>query len=194
MLFPVLQPADWPGLLHGPRVHRWLGTNDEPAVLVAYAWERPGDRLEYVTERTCPDWGDHVVREAFDNLIARAPSFELIEADGNQMLITVGVPFAVERILSEDHMRIAQERLGVEEIVVSIARRGTMLICDRAADASLQRAMNSLHLDAVDAARADRELLYDQFVVVKDGVRVGTLPVARAEADRPPVPWGGTTV
>lgn len=175
MLLPVLKPAGWAGLAAGVRAHVWIGTVDDPQVLVAYA-EHGDERRDFVDATS--EWGrsDEMVHHAFANLERHHTGFDLIETEGNRLLISVGEPLAAERALIESHMVMAQEKLGAEEVVVSLTRRGLLLVCARDGGRAVRRTMLGAHAEALDSVPSG-ELLCTDLVLMRDGRLIGTLEI-----------------
>lgn len=186
-MFPVLKPARWQGLELGARAHVWIGTPAEPVLVVAYGCFE-GGLLSYVTNDVS-GYGhpDVLVREAFDNLAAHPIELQVVGAGADQVLLTAG-PLTAEQVLSEAHMLRAHEKLGVDRIVVSIARRDAFMACAAEASDQLRRTMAALHLEAWANGDAHRERLLGDLIVFERGLKVGTIEVGAAVGAEGP--WG----
>jgi hypothetical protein len=186
-VLPVLKPAHWQGMSYGARAHVWLGSPERPEVVVAYGCY-DGGLVSYVTNETS-GYGDPdtLVKEAFDNLAGRSFELQVVGAGPDRVVIAAGA-FSAEQVLSERHMLSVHDRLGVDEIVVSIARRDTFMACAADASGQLRRTMAGLHQEswAGEAKTADRIL--DQLVVFTQGLKSGTMAVGGDEAGHPR--WG----
>lgn len=189
MLLPVLKPATWDGIRSDARVHVWLGSPTEPMVIVAYAEGWDDRELTYMTTKSAYGASDEMVRDAFDNLAAYHTDFEVVEADGERMLVSGGGPMAAERALNQSHMLSAHQKLDDEEIVVSIARRGSLLACGRDVGAKARQTMVKLHAESYRAAVSGGEEIYGGLIVFREGVVSGLLDVV-ATADGEPFSWG----
>ncbi|MGF1595969.1 MAG: hypothetical protein ACFCVK_03415 [Acidimicrobiales bacterium] len=189
LLLPVLQSAAWPGLADGARAHVWLGTPVEPSVLVAYAWLADDETLTYVTADNDPtEHRDDLVKEAFRNLEYYHTDFEVVEAGSGRMVVSAGWPFAAERVMCENHMLLAHEKLEAETIVVSIARRGAVIACAANCPAEVRHTMYSLHAEAWDDPDAVTERVTDELVVFNNGIMTGSTPIVLDDGGRPV--WG----
>jgi hypothetical protein len=179
VLLPVLKPADWDGLTGGARAHVWLGTPHQPLVLVAYAWEADDGRLDYVTRDNDPfPDRDSLVWQAFDNLERYHTGFELVESGGGRMLVSAGRPFAAERVLCQNHMLSAHEKLEADEILVSIPRRGAMLACAIDCPEQVRHTMISLHTESWTVAETDPDRITGELIVVEGGSKTGRMPIS----------------
>ena len=179
-LLPVLKPARWDGLANGAVAHVWVGTPSEPVVVVAYAWSSD-EGLSYVTEQSeeFPS-RDAMVRQAFDNLELYHTDLEVVESAGGRMLVSAGRAFAAERILCQSHMLRAHEKLEAAEILVSIPRRGAMLASALECSDEVKQTMVKLHAESWADVSTDAEHIIDELIIVKDGRKSGTVPVADA--------------
>jgi hypothetical protein len=119
-----------------------------------------------------------MVRQAFDNLEHYHTDLEVVESAGGRMLVSAGRAFAAERILCQSHMLRAHEKLEAAEIVVSIPRRGAMLASALDCSDEVKQTMVKLHAESWAAGDADR--IIDELIIVKDGRKSGTVPVADA--------------
>jgi hypothetical protein len=198
MLLPVLKPATWDGLRGNARVHVWIGTPEYPMVVVAYA-DLPvggqpdagagsddliayfvgidGDEIPYVTTATNYGRSEQLVSDAFDNLGGDLIDFELIESDGGRMLVSAGEPMAAERALSEGSMLMAHDKLGADEIAVSVARRGSLLACALDGSDHVRKTLTSIHHETHRQAVADGQEIFDHLLVYRDGVMTGLLDI-----------------
>lgn len=178
-LLPVLKPAGWEGLAQGARAHVWVGTPDQPLVVVAYAWAADGGQLRYVTsENDLYQDRDELVREAFDNLESYHTDFELVASGGGRMLVSAGRPFVAERVLNQTHMLAAHDKLEAEEILVSIPRRGAMVACAIDCPDQVRQTMISLHNESWAGAGHDPDKITGELIVVADGSKIGRMPIS----------------
>ena len=178
-LLPVLKPAGWEGLAEGARAHVWLGTPDEPLVLVAYAWAEGDSELTYVTSGNDPFADrDQLVREAFDNLERYHTTFELVESGEGRMLVSAGRPFAAERVLCQSPMLAAHDKLDAAEILVSISRRGAILACAMDCPSQVRQAMIAIHTENWNGAQTDPDRITGELIVVEDGSKTGRMPIS----------------
>jgi hypothetical protein len=173
-VFPVLKPAHWQGLAYGARAHVWIGTPENPLLLVAYGCF-DGGLLSYVTNETS-GYGhpDALVKEAFDNLQEHQVELQLVGAGSDQVLIAAG-PLTAEQVLSEAHMLRAHDKLNADEIVVSVARRDAFMACAADASEQLRRTMAGLHHESWSAPGGTRERLFDQLIVFDRGIQTDTV-------------------
>ncbi|MDH3684063.1 MAG: hypothetical protein OEV40_29430 [Acidimicrobiia bacterium] len=183
MLFPVLKPATWAGLHSDARVHVWIGSPRQPSVVVAYAWHDADERLRYVTTANGYGRSDDLVREAFHNLEHYTTEFELVEADGDRMLVSAGKPLTAERVLCESHMQTAHEKLDADELVVAVPHRGLLLACARDGGEQVRRTMAALHREAYDEAVTTGDEIFDQLIVLREGAVAETFGVGRVGGD-----------
>jgi hypothetical protein len=149
-------------------------------VVVAYAWSSD-EGLSYVTEQSeeFPS-RDAMVRQAFDNLELYHTDLEVVESAGGRMLVSAGRAFAAERILCQSHMLRAHEKLEAAEILVSIPRRGAMLASALECSDEVKQTMVKLHAESWADVSTDAEHIIDELIIVKDGRKSGTVPVADA--------------
>jgi hypothetical protein len=156
-----------------------MGSAAQPLVLVAYAWEDTGGHLEYVTRSNDPfSDRDALVWEAFENLERYQTGFEVVESGGGRMLVSAGPSFAAERVLCQSHMLIAHEKLGSDEILVSIPRRGAMLVCAMDCPDEVRHTMISLHTDSWSQVGGDPERITGELIVMEDGSKTGRMPIS----------------
>ena len=159
------------------RAHRWIGSASDPSVVVTYAWDGE-DGLTFVDAKNDPHpQRDALVREAFANLEVYETGFEIVDSGAGRMLVSAGRPFAAERVMCESHMLDAHEKLDSDEVVVSVARRGTVLACAGDCADEVQHTMISLHHESWNDTSAVSERVLDELVVFRDGLKTGTLPV-----------------
>ncbi len=173
-LLPVLKSESW--LVRNPdaMAHVWIGTPDEPVVVVAYA-HHDETTLGFVTiDDPAANDREALVREAFDNLENYESDFEVVEADGDRMLVAAGNPFAAERVMCESHMLRAHEELATDSIVVSVTRRGMMLACALDCSDGVKTTMSTLHDESWQAAGDDRIL--GDFIMFRSGLMRDVLP------------------
>ena len=71
----------------------------------------------------------------------------------------------------------ANERLGTEHVVVSIAKRGAMLACAWDCSDEAKNTMVNLHLELWKSAD-DQERITDHLIVFESGAKTGTLAVS----------------
>lgn len=191
MLFPVLKPATWPGLANRARAQVWIGSPTRPLVVVAYGWHDADQRVRYVTTDSAYGRSDDLVREAFHNLEQHTTEFELVEADGDRMLVSAGRPLSAERVLCESHMLTAHEKLDADEIVVSVPHRRLLLACARGGGEQVRRTMSGLHRQAVDEATDTGDEITDRLIVLRHGAVAGTIEVGPSGGDDDPERWDG---
>ena len=175
MLLPVLKPAGWAGLDADLLAHRWIGTADHPSIVVAYARHGAG-RRDFVTGSEGRERGDAVVEEAFANLGRCSAGLQVIDADGHRLLLSLGGLMTTERILLQDHVLAAHDRLEADELVVAIPRPGLVVIADRWAERPVRRTLRATHRRALAETAPDRTLL-PELLVVADGRPSGLLAV-----------------
>jgi hypothetical protein len=175
-VLPVLKPAHWQGISYGARAHVWLGTPELPEVVVAYGCY-DGGLVSYVTNETS-GYGDPdtLVKEAFDNLTGRSFELQVVGTGPDRVVIAAGA-FTAEQVLSERHMLAVHDRLGVTEIVVSIARRDTFMACAADASAQLRRTMAGLHQESWNGETKTADQILDRLVVFTEGLKTGTIAV-----------------
>lgn len=175
-LLPVLKPAQWDGPSTGAHAHVWIGTRAEPEVYVGYAWDS-SDGLVYATPTSCePHDGDEVVRQAFATLDEYEADFELVEVNESRVLVSAGHPSAAELVLTERFMLRVHDALEAEEVVVSVAKRGSMLACARDCPPEARTTLVNLHREAWLNA-ADDQRITNQLVVFKAGTKTTTMDV-----------------
>ncbi|MEM8923150.1 MAG: hypothetical protein AAGD35_06580 [Actinomycetota bacterium] len=155
-------------------MHRWIGPPDEPRALVAYAWDS-NEGLVYVTHDDPVDDGeDEVVRRAFANLEEEEAAHQVVETDDSRVLVATSA-FAAEKVLLERYMRTVHQALDAPTVVVSVARRGTLLACDVDAPERARTTLTQLHSESFVAAGENR--ITDRLVVVNDGVKQDVITV-----------------
>jgi hypothetical protein len=180
-VFPVLKPGHWQGVVFGARAHVWIGTETEPELIVAYGCYDHGLVSSYVTnEMSGHGHPDALVKEAFDNLEAHHTDFELVEMGGDRVLIAAG-PMAAERVLCQSHMLRAHDKLGVDEMMVSIARRDSFMACAADASDQLRRTIAALHAESWLKPGPPSDRIFNQLVVFNHGNKVGTVNLVGPE-------------
>lgn len=139
-LYPVLQPASWPGVKNGALYNVEVtedNNKDVPLVVESYAVETP-DGLVYLGKKHKEFFGNrNLYQEASDNLDELEQGFKFEKEFDNKVLSSNGTRFSNERVLSYTQMRIAHDFLESEELYVSIPRRGSILIIPKDSDKEL---------------------------------------------------------
>ncbi|SFW42014.1 hypothetical protein [Cellulophaga fucicola] len=140
-LYPVLQPASWPGVKNGALYNvEVLEDNDDdkiPLVVKSYAVETPNG-LVYLSKKHKDFFGNrNLYQEASDNLDDLEQGFKFEKEFDNKVLSSNGTRFSNERALSYTQMRMAHDFLESEELFVSIPRRGNILIIPKDSDKEL---------------------------------------------------------
>jgi hypothetical protein len=178
MLLPVLKRRDWPGLDTGMQAHVWIGTTEDPRVLVAYV-ERSGGQQEedevYVSQTAATLRGTALLEDAFANLEDQHSSFEAIETGGHRLLLSMGPGVVTDRAMLQSHMLLAHEKLEAAEIVVSIPRAGVLVVADRWAEPPVRRALLDAHHRGLHDGSAEGDLLFEDLIVMADGWPTGTI-------------------
>ena len=176
MLLPVLRRSDWPGLAAGMAARPWAGTADAPSLMVAYAEHRDG-RLDFIAEAD-----DAVHTQALTNLERIPSTFEVIETGGDRVLISVGSPVVSDRLMLTSHMVGAHNLLRADELVVSVARQGSVVVADLNGSPAVRQALLDAHQQSM--AEADTESpsgasqrLLDDLLIIRKGEPDGILPV-----------------
>lgn len=170
-LLPVLKSAEWQGPMTGARVHRWLGTAEEPLAYVAYAWES-GEGPVYVTQSDDHDLDD-IVKQSFENLEADEGHHEIVEADGSRLLVAAGQPLAAERVLIQRYMLDVHEALQAERLVVSVAKRQQLLATALDCSNQAKTTIGNLHREAWVSGGDER--ITERLIVLEDGRVADTL-------------------
>ena len=144
-------------------------------MFVGYAWESQNGLTFATSDLADEEGSDEVVRQAFANLEACESTFELVEAGDARVLVCAGQS-AAEQILSERYMLTVHDALGADEVVVSIARRGSILACARQCPDGAKTTMINLHLEAWLAAPED-DRITNQLIVFSRGVKTDSMLV-----------------
>lgn len=176
-LLPILKPAGWDGVSRGAWAHRWLGTTEQTLAYIGYVWEN-GDELTYVTQTTDQFEGtETIVRQAFENLEAYPADLQVVETNGSKLVVVAGQPFSAEWALCESHMHQIHQALGCERVVVSLARRGSLLAAAWDSPEQARTTLVNLHLEAWKSAD-HTDAITDHLVVFDAGLKSGTLAVS----------------
>lgn len=184
-----MKSPEWTGPASGARAHVWLGTTATPLVLVGYVWYDEGEDPIYVTSENDRSGGnDELVAEAFENLEQYHTDFEVVEAGAGRILVSAGRPFAAERVMCESHMLLAHEKLDSSEILISVARRGAVLVCALDCSNEVKQTMIGLHAESWDNPDALTDRIVDDLVVMRAGTVTGMIPIGRDPEGRPK--WG----
>ncbi len=127
-IYPILKPGDWVGLKAGCLYKRYLGSEDAPMVVMGFGYNAPSNFVFLMPNDRPGKNSEEVFAEALQNLNELPQEFEEMPLMGTKMLLASGQDFSSEKILCKQHMQKAQELLGAEEILVSVARRRCLMI------------------------------------------------------------------
>ena len=187
-LLPVLKPIRWSGIEQGALAHVWAGTPDDPKVVVAYAYVGENGTVFLPSEGLGATEQEAAIRDAFNNLERYESSFELVEASGGKILVSAGREFAAERALCQSHMLRAHSLLDAAEIVVSLARRRTVLACAYQCPESVKATMVGLHRESWENGGPESDRVLKDLVIMADGRKVRTIPLD-ADGQISPTMW-----
>lgn len=178
-IYPILKPGDWVGIRAGAVKSNLIGTDEDLKVVVGFGYDTP-DNFVFLThqhlEKLDPD---EVLQEAFKNLEEFETEFTAVEKLENKVLISSGLDFCSERILSPKHMLKAHNMLGADEILVSIPRRTCMMVVARHADTQLLGTFINLHVGTWEDDSYGNAPIANLLFVLKEGQIVGTIPLEK---------------
>ena len=175
IIYPILKPGDWVGLEHGALHNIILGDEASPELVIAYGYDTP-EEFVFLTSQ---DLGEAEPQEIFDqashNLECLEMNFFSPEELGNNILFNNESSFSSEAILSQQQMNKAHTLLGSSELLVSIPRRGCMMVTSRDSDISVLESFTYFHNDAWNDDSFGNAPITNLFFVVQDGQIVGAL-------------------
>jgi len=170
--YPVLQPANWPGIKNGALYNVEVSEDDNddvPLVVKSYAVDTP-DGLVYLSKKHKELFGNrNLYQEASDNLDELKMDFNFEKEFDNKALSSSGSLFSIERVLSYKHMRIAHDFLESEELFVSIPRRGNMLIIPKNSDTDMINMFLHVHKHNWNDTTYDNTRIANILFYVKSG-------------------------
>jgi uncharacterized protein YtpQ (UPF0354 family) len=130
-VYPIFKPGNWVGIKYGSVFVPFIGPPGTPDVVIGYGYDA-ADNFVFYTKDMLQGRSEQELRaEAHANLEAYPVKLE--KALEGQVLCTDAKDFSAEKILSPAFMKQAQEMLGADELLVSIARRRCLLIVNRKA-------------------------------------------------------------
>lgn len=111
------------------------------------------------------------IRKSADENLAHEPAFfSFVEDSDGKILIGHGADLACEMIMCSAHMRKAHEMLKAERILVSIARRGLMLVTAHSDDEEARQTFLDMHWGVWKGWKApDHEVITDDVFVLRNG-------------------------
>lgn len=176
-IYPVLKPGDWVGIQAGALKQTLFGTQEQPKLVVAFAYDAP-DNFIFLTQKDLENKDpDQLLQDAYNNLENVAIEFEVSKAMNGQTLTASGHDFSSEKILCRNHMLKAHELLQAKELIVSIPRRRCMMITSKLADKELLNTFVALHNNAWEDDSYDNAPILNALFVVIDGQIDGILPL-----------------
>ena len=175
-LYPVLQPASWPGVKNGALYNVEVSEDDNkdvPLVIKSYAVETP-DGLVYLSKKHKEFFGNrNLYQEASDNLDELEQGFNFEKEFDNKVLSSNGTRFSNERALSYTQMRMAHDFLESEELFVSIPRRGNILIIPKDSDKELLDMFLHVHRHNWNDTTYNNAHIANILLYIKSGNREG---------------------
>ncbi|AUC23526.1 MULTISPECIES: hypothetical protein [Polaribacter] len=175
-LYPVLQPASWPGVKNGALYNVEVSEDDNkdvPLVIKSYAVETP-DGLVYLSKKHKEFFGNrNLYQEASDNLDELEQEFNFEKEFDNKVLSSNGTRFSNERALSYTQMRMAHDFLESEELFVSIPRRGNILIIPKDSDKELLDMFLHVHRHNWNDTTYNNAHIANILLYIKSGNREG---------------------
>ena len=144
-IYPILKPGYWVGLKTGAINSNLINTEARRKVVIGYGINTP-DSFVYLTQKHLKSMDQkQITNEAFKNLENYQTEFRYSEMLQNKGLIASGNDFSSEKILSHSHMLKAHAMLGADDLLVSIARRSSMIIISRDTNEALLGVFLDMH-------------------------------------------------
>jgi len=176
-IYPVLKGGDWVGIKAGALKQTLIGTPEQPELLVAFAYDVPGNFI-FLTQKDLEGKDpDKLLKEAYDNLEEVESKFEISETLNRKVLTSSGNDFSSEKILCKSHMIKAHELLQSKELLVSIPRRRCMMITSKQVDKELLNTFLALHKHAWEDDSYGNAPIINALFVVVDGQIDGIIPL-----------------
>lgn len=176
-IYPVLKPGDWVGIQAGAIKQTLFGTQEEPYLVTAFAYDAPSNFVFLMPKDIEGKDPQQILQEAYKNLDAVESNFEFVSALENKVLTASGHSFSSEKILSKNHMIKAHELLDADELLVSIPRRTCMMVISRKETEELTNMFLHLHNATwEDDSYGNAPILNALFTVV-DGEITGIIPL-----------------
>ncbi len=178
-LYPVLKPGDWVGIKYGSVYQTLLGTADNPELVIGYGYDAPNNFIFLTHDMLEGKTLEQVYEQAASNLDAfEAPLNEVVPG---KVVIASGADFCSEKILNKKFMLGLHERLNAKELLVSIPRRGNMMVTSRQAEPAILNQFLGVHTRTWgDDSYGNAQIINCLFVVI-DGEIDGIIRLDNAE-------------
>lgn len=175
-IFPILKPGDWNALAHS--AHRVLvGSESSPQLVIGYGYNLSTSFL-FLTKDDLKNQGiQEIHEEAMKNIEEYSVKIEQSNHLPEPILLASGDDFSAEKLLSKSFLIEAQNKLGAEELVVSIPRRRCMMIGNRNSSKQTLEMFTKLHLIAWNEDNYGNAQIYNGLFIAKNGEIEGLIPL-----------------
>jgi hypothetical protein len=143
-IYPMLKPGDWIGIKAGALRQTIIGDKENPKLVVGFGYDAPNNFvfLNY-SDYQDREKLEEMVEQAYENLY----NYEVIlnEVVPNKVIIIDGKDFCSEKILDTKFMKALQDKMGGEELTVSIPRRRCMMVTNSINEEAIFNQFISVH-------------------------------------------------
>lgn len=166
-IFPILKPGNWVGLKAGCLHRPFIGTNEQPHLVIAYAYNHADGYIFINNENNEGRTPQQTVTEAHANL--DNGQVEVQDFEHGAIITASGKDFSSEKILSKPFLDSLHKRFDSDQIIVSIPRRTIFYaMAGNAAPHYVDMFINA-HKYTFDDDSFGNAPITDHIFIVKDG-------------------------
>jgi hypothetical protein len=171
-IYPLFKPGNWVGIKYGVVKQVLLGTEENPELVIGYGYNGEKDFVFITHDMLQGKTLQDVYKESMDNI--RAFDAPMKEVEPGKVIICDEGEFCSEKILHKAFMQEIQTRLNAKELLVSIPRRGNMMVISRQAEQDILSTFIHVHTKTWTEESTNAPITDTLFVVV-DGNINGTI-------------------
>tara|TARA_A100000171_G_C2110502_1_gene134748 strand:- start:253 stop:849 length:597 start_codon:yes stop_codon:yes gene_type:complete len=176
-VFPVFKPGDWIGLKSGAIFDTILSDGDERILVKAYGYDLVAE-FRFITFKDMENMNAENLRmAAIKNINAYQVDFRQPGQLQGQVFVAADQGFASEKILDAQLMQELAAKLNTDELVVSIPRRGSIMVAPMNLTGDIFQMFVHLHQTAYNENNGMAPIT-DFLITVKDGKIDGAIELA----------------
>ena len=167
-VFPIIKPGNWIGIKAGALRQTLIGEKENPKLVVGFGYDAPNNfvflnHLDYQDREKL----ESMVEKAYSNLHSYEVTLNVVVP--NKVITIDGQDFCSEKILDTTFMKALQDKMGGDNLVVSIPRRRCMMVTNSFEEEGICNQFLSIHNKTWNDESYGNPQILNSLFVVKNG-------------------------